>query len=55
MDNKCVSSEMIEFRKAFDLVDHAVLLKKHKIYRSGESDLSWFKSYLSTRTQKLSI
>ena len=46
---------MIDFRKAFDLVDHAVLLKKLEIYKCGKSALSWFESYLSTRTQKVSI
>ena len=46
---------MIDFRKAFDLVDHAVLLKKLEIYKCGKSALSWFKSCLSTRTQKVSI
>ena len=46
---------MIDFRKAFDLVDHAVLLKKIEIYKCGKGALSWFKSYLSTSTQKVSI
>ena len=39
---------------AFDLVDHAVLLKKLEIYKCGKSALSWLKSYLSTRRQKVS-
>ena len=54
-EGKLVGCVMIDFRKAFDLVDHAVLLKKLEIYKCGKSALSWFKSYLSTRTQKVSI
>ena len=54
-DGKFVGCVMIDFRKAFDLVDHAVLLKKLEIYKCGKSALSWFKSYLSTRTQTVSI
>ena len=53
-DGKCVSGEIIDFQKAFDLVDYAVLSKKLDIYKSGERALSWFKSNLSTRTQKVS-
>ena len=54
-EGKFVGCVMIDFRKAFDLVDHAVLLKKLEIYKCGKSALSWFKSYLSTQTQKVSI
>ena len=54
-EGKFVGCVMIDFRKTFHLVDHAVLLKKLEIYKCGKSALSWFKSYLSTRTQKVSI
>ena len=54
-EGKFVGCVMIDFRKAFDLADHADLLKKLEIYKCGKSALSWFKSYLSTRTQKVSI
>ena len=46
---------MVDFQKAFDLVDHDILLKKLAMYKCEESTLSWFKSYLSTRTQQESI
>ena len=42
---------MIVFKKAFDLVDHSVLLKKLKHYKLS----SWFASYLSKRKQKVSL
>ena len=54
-EGKFVGCVMIDFQKAFDLVDHAVLLKKLEIYKCGKSALSWFQSYLSTRRQKVSI
>ena len=36
-EGKFVGCVMIDFRKAFDLVDHAVLLKKLEIYKCGKS------------------
>ena len=54
-EGKLVGCVMIDFRKAFDLVDHAVLLKKLEIYKCGKSAFSWFKLCLSTRTQNVSI
>ena len=43
-EGKFVRCVMIDFRKTFDLVDHAVLLKKLEIYKCGKNALSWFKS-----------
>ena len=39
------------FRKAFDLVDHAILMKKLSIYKFSPSTLQWFNSYLKYRQQ----
>ena len=49
-DGKYVGCLMIDFRKAFDLVDHSILLQKLKLYRCDDNSLSWFVSYLSDRT-----
>ena len=46
---------MIDLCKAFDLVDHSLLLHKLKMYRCSEEALDWFTSYLSKRTQKVDI
>ena len=46
---------MIDFRKAFDLVDHKLLLNKLDIYRFSVLSLSWFKSYLCKLTQQVVI
>ena len=46
---------MVDFRKAFDLVDHEILLQKLKVYKLSESSLSWFSSYLHKRKQTVSL
>ena len=45
----------VDFRKAFDLVDHSILLKKLEIYKFSQVTLNWFKSYLSDRKQIVSF
>ena len=42
---------MVDFRKAFDLGDHKILLKKLNLYKCSNLTLSWFSSYLSNRSQ----
>ena len=54
-EGELVGCAMIDFRKAFDLVDHKLLLNKSNIYRFSALSLSWFKSYLSNRTQQVVI
>ena len=41
----------LDLKKAFDLVDHDILLKKLAIYLKNSSSLPFFKSYLHNRTQ----
>ena len=45
----------VGFRKAFDVVDHQLLLTKLRLYRVSDPSLSWFESYLSGRQQFVSI
>ena len=54
-DGNFVGCLMVDFRKAFDLVDHSFLLQKLKLYKCDENSLSWFNSYLSNRTQRVSL
>ena len=54
-EGKIVGCVLVDFRKAFDLVDHHILLKKLKCYKCNDSCLSWFESYLSLRTQRVSL
>ena len=46
---------MIDFKTAFDLVDHRVLLGKLNQYKLPNEALSWFASYLRNRKQKVSF
>ena len=45
----------LDFSKAFDLVDHEILLKKLEYYGVRNKDLGWFSGYLSCRRQKVKV
>ena len=40
---------LIDLEKAFDTIDHEILLQKLKAIKFSESTIKWFKSYLSER------
>ena len=46
---------MVDIRKAFDLVDHILLLKKLRHYKLSAEAVNWFSSYLLNRKQKVVI
>ena len=50
-DDKLVGVILLDLRKAFDLIDHDILLEKLKLYKCSESTMTWFKSYLFERNQ----
>ena len=45
----------IDFSKAFDTVDHTILIRKLKMYGIKGIHLAWFRSYLTNRIQYISI
>lgn len=51
-DDKLSTLLFIDFKKAFDLVDHEILLQKISIYGAT---LQWFRSYLSHRSQAVRV
>ena len=56
LDNNCVSGMiLIDYCKAFDMVDHVILLDKLHAYGLDNTSLSWFQSYLSDRRQFVSM
>lgn len=54
LDNrKCVGAIFLDLAKAFDCVDHDVLLKKLPFYGFRNASFKWFTSYLSDRSQRV--
>ncbi|CAB4002548.1 Hypothetical predicted protein [Paramuricea clavata] len=59
-DNTCrdkagIRALFIDFKKAFDLVDHGILLNKLVLMNVNKSFWLWVKSFLSGRTQQVKI
>ena len=54
-EEKLSGMVFVDYRKAFDVVDHQLLLTKLCLYRMSDPSLSWFESYLSGRQQFVSI
>ena len=52
---KALISVYIDFSKAFDTVDHRILLEKLELYGFRGPILGWFQSYLSSRLQYVEI
>ncbi|CAB3981943.1 Hypothetical predicted protein [Paramuricea clavata] len=50
-DDKVTCLTFIDFKKAFDLINHKTLLKKLAIYGVDGSSIAWFTLYLSDRKQ----
>ena len=52
MENRdSVLSVFLDLNKAFDTIDHQILLHKLEFYGIRSTPLKWFKNYLSNRKQ----
>ena len=46
---------LVDYRKAFDLVDHKLLLRKLELYGIVNRELAWCHSYLLDRKQVVRV
>ena len=53
--NKFVCAVLIDLSKAFDTVDHMILLKKLYCYGFRDTSFDWCKSYLENRQQQVQV
>uniref|UniRef100_A0A8C6SXY0 Reverse transcriptase domain-containing protein n=1 Tax=Neogobius melanostomus TaxID=47308 RepID=A0A8C6SXY0_9GOBI len=49
--NSCVGAVFLDLKKAFDTVDHKILLTKLSHFNFSEKAINWMKSYLTNRMQ----
>ena len=49
MDKHATAMILVDLQKAFDTLDHGVLLEKMKYFGFRASVIKWFESYLSNR------
>jgi sarcosine oxidase/L-pipecolate oxidase len=54
-DGNLIGTIFLDLKKAFDTVDYFILGIKLHYYKKSPGNLAWFKSYLSSRTQKIGI
>ena len=45
----------LDLSKAFDLVNHTLLLEKSKLYHCNADTICWFQSYLKNQSQRVSV
>ena len=56
MDNGLLTGAIyMDLKKAFDTIDHNLLLTKLPRYGGGNQTLKWFSSYLRARFQRVEI
>ena len=49
------SSIFVDYSKAFDTIDHDILIKKLELYKFDENSIKWFKDYLSNRQRLVKL
>ena len=53
--NDMVGTVFLDLSKAFDVVNHNILIQKLKCYKFSPSAIAWFESYLNNRSQQVHI
>ena len=48
-----IGTIFVDFRKAFDVVNHEILIKKLHTYKISPNAVPWFQSYLNLRQQAI--
>ena len=43
------------FKKAFDTIDHEIILRKMSYFGANQATVTWFQWYLSNRTQRCNV
>ena len=54
-DHHVIGTVLLDLSKAFDMVNHNLLLEKLQLYHCSPLALQWFTSYLSNRHQTVSL
>ncbi len=50
-----MASVFLDFKKAFDCINHSILLDKLRLYCNNHLIVNWFRHYLSGRKQRVKI
>jgi hypothetical protein len=50
-----VGAVLLDFSASFDVIDHNLLLKKHRRCGFASSALLWIESYISNRTKRVLV
>ena len=53
--NEIVGTVLLDLSKAFDLVNHRLLLDQLKWYQFSNKSLNWLHSYFDNRSQQVSV
>ena len=54
-NSEMVGAVFLDFKKAFDTVNHSILINKLELYTGDETSTYFFKSYLTNRQQYVSV
>ena len=46
---------LIDLQKAFDTINHSILLRKMSALRFSDRSINWFQSYLSNRSFRVNV